>query len=120
MAGKIVHFELPAGDADRAKQFWGSLMGWGFRDMEGDVEYHMFEGEPGGAIYPSESPGSGPVVYFGTENIDGDVARIRELGGQAEDKQPIPHVGWFAHCRDTEGNNFSLFQPDESVPAPSA
>ena len=28
---------------------------------------------------------------------------------------PIPHVGWFAHCTDTEGNEFSLFESDESV-----
>jgi predicted enzyme related to lactoylglutathione lyase len=119
MAGKVVHIELPAGDTGRATQFWGTLMGWQFRDMDG-VEYHVFEGEPGGAIYPSESPGSGPVVYFGSEDIDADVARVRELGGQSEDKQPIPQIGWYAHCRDTEGNNFSLFQHDESVPAPSA
>jgi uncharacterized protein len=116
MAGKIVHFELPAADAGRAKAFWGGLMGYEFRDMEGPVEYHMFDGEPAGAIYPSESPGSGPIVYFGVADIDAAVERARELGGQAEDKQPIPHVGWFAHCRDTEGNNFSLFQADDSVP----
>ncbi len=31
--------------------------------------------------------------------------------------QPIPHVGWFARCTDTEGNDFSLFQRDDSVSA---
>ena len=31
-------------------------------------------------------------------------------GGTAGDKMPIPHVGWFTHCKDTEGNDFSLFQ----------
>ena len=30
--------------------------------------------------------------------------------------QPIPQTGWFARCKDTEGNAFSLFQADESVP----
>ena len=30
---------------------------------------------------------------------------------------PIPHVGWFARCSDTEGNSFSLYQSDESAPA---
>jgi predicted enzyme related to lactoylglutathione lyase len=74
--------------------------------------------EPGGAIYPSDEPGSGPVIYFGTSDIDASIARARELGGSAEDKQPIPGVGWFARCTDTEGNDFSLFQSDESVPAP--
>ena len=60
----------------------------------------------------------GPIVYFDTEDIEADVARVRELGGDAEDKQPIPHVGWFARCKDSEGNEFSLFQSDESVPMP--
>ena len=80
----------------------------------------MLDGyEPGGAIYPSEDmPGDGPIVYFSTADIDASVARARELGGSAEDKQAIPSIGWFARCRDTEGNEFSLFQADESVPAP--
>src|SRR5205085_5445507 len=30
MAGKIVHFELPAADVARAKSFWGGLFGWQF------------------------------------------------------------------------------------------
>ena len=40
---------------------------------------------------------------------------MREGGGTAEDKIPIPHVGWFTSCQDTEGNSFSLFQSDESA-----
>jgi uncharacterized protein len=115
MAGKIVHIELPAQDTGRAREFWSSLAGWEFQGMEGPFEYHMFQGEPGGAIYPSQSGERGPVVYFGSEDIDADIAKIRSLGGQAEDKQPIPHIGWFARCQDTEGNTFSLFESDESV-----
>lgn len=118
MEGQLVHFELPAQDSARAKSFWSSLFGWKYHEFEGPVEYSMLDGnEPGGAIYPSQGE-SGPVVYFGTGDIDGTISRIRELGGSAEDKQPIPTVGWFARCTDTEGNNFSLFQGDESVPAP--
>jgi hypothetical protein len=60
----------------------------------------------------------GPIVYYGSDDIDADLAKVRAAGGKAEDKQPIPHVGWFARCRDTEGNPFSLFQSDESVQAP--
>jgi predicted enzyme related to lactoylglutathione lyase len=43
---------------------------------------------------------------------------VREAGGEAEDKQPIPGVGWFTRCKDTEGNPFGLFQTDESVQMP--
>ena len=119
MDGQLVHFELPADDAARATKFWKSLFGWKFQSWDGPVEYHMLSGnEPGGAIYPAQSGERGPVVYFGTSDIDAAVARVRELGASAEDKQPIPGVGWFARCVDSEGNPFSLFQSDESVAAP--
>jgi predicted enzyme related to lactoylglutathione lyase len=121
VAGKVVHIEFPASDANRATAFYGGLFGWQFQasGMPG-IDYRMFQGEPGGAVYTSEQAGSGMIVYFETDDIDRDVARVRELGGQAEDKAPIPHVGWFARCEDTEGNSFSFFQSDESVPPPSA
>ena len=60
----------------------------------------------------------GTTIYFGSDDIDADLAKVRELGGDAGEKMPIPHVGWFARCKDTEGNPFSLFQTDESVAAP--
>ena len=120
-SGKIVHIELPAGDADRAQRFYSELFGWQFQGsgMEG-IDYRMFQGEPGGAVYPGENAGEGPVVYFETDDIDAELQKVRELGGEAEDKQPIPSVGWFAGCKDPDGNSFSFFQSDESVPAPSA
>jgi predicted enzyme related to lactoylglutathione lyase len=60
----------------------------------------------------------GPIVYFAVEDIDAAIARARELGGSADNKQPIPTIGWYARCKNTEGNPFSLFQSDESVPMP--
>jgi predicted enzyme related to lactoylglutathione lyase len=121
VAGSLVHFELPADDAERAKQFYGDLFGWQFRDAEGPVEYHMLEEgiEPGGAIYPTQAGEKGAIIYFDTDDIDAAVERVNELGGSAEDKQPIPSIGWFARCEDSEGNPFSLFQADESVPIPA-
>lgn len=119
MPGKIVHFELPATDASRAKEFWGSLFGWTFADagMPG-MEYSLTDagGPPAGAIYPSEDlAAQGPIVYFDTDDIDESIAKVRELDGQAEEKLQIPGVGWMARCHDTEGNRFSLFQSDESA-----
>ena len=119
MKGKLVHIELPARDTTRARTFWGKLAGWKFQSWEGGpIEYHMFEGEPGGAIYPSEGEAQGPIVYFESVEIDKDIELIRDLGGEADDKAPIPGVGWFARCRDTEGNAFSLFESDDTVPMP--
>jgi predicted enzyme related to lactoylglutathione lyase len=118
MKGKLVHIELPADDTSRAKSFWSDLAGWQFQGWDGPVEYNMFEGEPGGAIYPRQEGETGPIVYFSSDDIDADVRQIRNLGGSADDKHPIPGVGWYARCRDTEGNPFSLFQNDESVSMP--
>ena len=118
MAGKIVHFELPAADAERAKGFWSGVFGWEFGDSAmPDMEYYMVRtGEDqGGAVLPSDGP-FGMTVYFDTDDIDASTAKVREHGGQAEDKMPIPHIGWFTHCKDTEGNDFSLYQNDENAP----
>ncbi len=35
MAGKPVHFEIPAQDTGKATDFWGSLFGWQFQAFEG-------------------------------------------------------------------------------------
>jgi hypothetical protein len=121
MGKRIVHVEFPAEDADRAQKFWEGVGGWSIKDsgMPG-VDYRMFqEGDQGGAVFKMEGVDRGTTIYLGSENIDADVAKVRELGGEAEDKQPIPRIGWWAGCKDTEGNAFSLFQSDESVPPPS-
>lgn len=119
MGKKVVHVEFPAQDLDRAQSFWEAVGGWSIGDsgMPG-IDYRMFrEGDQGGAVYKPQE-GSQLNVYWGSDDIDGDLAKVKELGGEAGDKQPIPGIGWFAHCKDTEGTTFSLFQSDESVPMP--
>ncbi len=118
MAGKLVHFEVRAKDPDRAISFYSGVFGWQFGDsVMPEMDYRMVRtGEDqGGAVYPSDEAGQGLIVYFDTDDIDASVAKARELGGEAEDKSPIPGVGWFARAKDTEGNEFSLYQSDESV-----
>jgi uncharacterized protein len=122
MPGRIVHFELPSADPNRASGFWSGLFGWniGASAMEG-FDYRMFQNgeQQGGAVMASEQPGSGLVVYFDTDDIDASIARVRELGGEADDRAPVPGHGWFAACRDTEGNRFSLWQSDEAATMPT-
>ena len=107
-AGKVVWFELPADDTTRARGFYGDLFGWQFQAFEGPDDYFMtYEG--GGAIQPANGR-TGALVYFGTDDIDASVARVRELGGEASAAQEIPGVGRYARCGDTEGNPFGLYQ----------
>jgi len=117
MAGKLVHVEINAADSERAQGFWSGVFGWEIAPpMSPEMDYRMFQtGEgQGGAIVGTDE--KGPLrVYFDTEDIDASIAKVRELGGQAEDKMPVQSYGWFAGCKDTEGNAFSLWQSDESA-----
>jgi predicted enzyme related to lactoylglutathione lyase len=117
---KIVHFEIPADDTTRARNFYGELFGVEWQTYEGPVEYHMFgnDDQTGGGLMPRQSGQEGLVVYFNTEDIDSAREKVQQLGGTIEEKQPVPGMGWFAHAKDTEGNRFSLWQSDENAPPP--
>ncbi len=118
MAGEMVHYELSAADADRAQQFWGGLFGWEFQGsgMPG-MDYRMAQinDTSGVAIMQSDASPGHPNVYLATDDIDASVGKVRSLGGQADDKAPVPGHGWFSACKDTEGNAFHLWQGDASA-----
>ena len=117
---KIVHFEIPADDTARAKQFWGALFDVEFQTYEGPIEYHMFQNDDqtGGGLYPRQEGEKGLITYFGVDDIDAARAKVQELGGTAEEKAPVPGMGWYARAQDTEGNSFSFWQTDETAPEP--
>jgi predicted enzyme related to lactoylglutathione lyase len=117
---KVVHFEVPAKDTSRAREFWGSLFNLQFQSYDGPVEYHMFQNDDqtGGAVYPQQQGETGLIVYFAVDDIDAARQKIEQLGGKAEDKAPVPGMGWFARAEDTEGNAFSLWQTDPNAPTP--
>ena len=122
MAGEVVHLEIPVDDTGKGREFWGSLFGWQFESYPGPSEYHMTEivpGQTGGAITNMEPGKRGTRAYFDVEDINAGAARVKELGGSANDPGPVPGMGWFAVCRDTQGNEFGLWQNDPSAPAPA-
>jgi predicted enzyme related to lactoylglutathione lyase len=118
MPGQIVHIEIPADDTEKSRDFWGSLFGWQFQAYPGPSEYHMTRiGESQGAAITNMEPGKkGARAYFEVDDIKAGVARVRELGGEAGDQMPVPKMGWFSTCQDPHGNDFGLWQNDESAP----
>ena len=118
MAGKPVHFEIPASDTSRAREFYAKLFGWNWDTMEGPVEYHTtrLSEDTGGAVFPGDT---GAIrTYFDVDDINAGVARVKELGGKADDPQPVPSMGWFATGSDTEGNQIGLWQTDPNAQMP--
>ena len=120
MAGRMVHVEIPVDDSAGGTKFWGSLFGWQFQAYPEGSEYHMasLTDEMGAAVSGMERGKRGLRVYFETDDMDASVAKVRELGGQADDKMPVPTMGWFAVCKDPEGNEFGLWQHDAEAPMP--
>ena len=118
MAGRLVYFELPAADPSRSTEFYKSLFGWSFNKMEGPMEYYMTEagGQPGGGLYPAQGGDDRTAkIYFDTDDIEASLAQVRELGGTAGEKSPVPGMGWYAECQDPGGTKFSLWQSDQSA-----
>lgn len=118
MATQIVHFEIPVDDTKQALEFWGPLFGWEFESYPGPSEYHMARvSDSSGVAISNMEPGKrGPRAYFDVDDINAGAARVRELGGEANDPMPVPSMGWFATCRDPHGNEFGLWQNDTSAP----
>jgi len=104
--GKIVWFEVAADKGDRAREFYGSLFGWGFQRFGDEGDYQMTDG---GAVYTNPD-GKGIIVYFGTSDLDASIARVNELGGSAGEPHEITNTGRYTVCTDTEGNPFGLYQ----------
>ena len=120
MATKLVHYEIPAEETGKAKEFWGGLFGWQFEDYPGPMEYPMARVTDDMGVAISTQPGqSGPRAYFDVDDIQAGIARVKELGGEADEAMPVPQMGWFATCTDPHGNEFGLWQNDANAPAPT-
>jgi uncharacterized protein len=120
MAGEIVHIEIPEDDTGRGREFWGGLFGWQFQDMGGGQgEYFMTRigDQQGAAISNMEGDTQGARAYFAVDDINAGAAKVKELGGDADDPQPVPQMGWFSTCKDPYGNKFGLWQNDPSAGA---
>src|SRR5712691_2729951 len=87
MPGQIVHFEIPADDTGKGREFWGSLFGWQFETFPGPFEYHMtrISEQTGGAITNMEAGKRGARAYFSVDDINAGAARVKELGGEANE-----------------------------------
>jgi predicted enzyme related to lactoylglutathione lyase len=123
MAGQPVHFEIPSDDTAKGRAFWGGLFGWEFGDpYPGPGEYYpaRLTDESGVAVTNMEPGKRGIRTYFDTDDIKASAKKVTELGGEAGEVMPVPAMGWFSVCKDSEGNEFGLWQVDTEAPAPGA
>ena len=119
---RVIHFEIPAAEPDRAAAFYGKVFGWKFDKWPGPMEYWMVttgkEGEAGinGGMMSKPGGIASTTNTIGVDSVDDAVAAVLKAGGKnIMPKTPIPTVGYFAYCEDTEGNVFGVMQADPNA-----
>jgi predicted enzyme related to lactoylglutathione lyase len=128
---RVVHFEIHAGDPERAIGFYSKLFGWRFQKYDGPVDYWLVTtgekekpGIDGGLlrrIGPNPDPKAptpviGYVCTIDVENVDATIAEAQKLGGSiALPKNAIPGLAWLAYARDPDGNIFGVYQTDPNA-----
>jgi len=125
--GKVVHFEIPADDLDRARSFYGKVFGWRIdtMPMPGGGEYTgltttavdektMTPTEPGainGGMMQRDAATPAPVITIDVEDIDAALAEIEAAGGSTvTPRTAIPGMGAFGYFKDSEGNVMGLWE----------
>jgi uncharacterized protein len=121
MPSRPSHFEIPVDDPDRAEKFYSTVFGWTFQRYEGAPQYygmaHTGDEAPGidGALY-QRGEQDGTQLTMSVDSIEDSMKTIEDAGGSVvQGKTPIPSMGYFAVCTDTEGNKIGLFTNDPSA-----
>jgi predicted enzyme related to lactoylglutathione lyase len=121
--GRPAHFEIPVDDPDRAEKFYAAVFGWTIERFEGAPQYYGLANtgdsdSPGinGALFARSDENSGTSITMETESIEDSLDKVTAAGGTVvQTKMPIPGIGYFATCQDTEGNRFGVFTNDPSA-----
>ncbi len=123
MSARVVHFEVPFDDADRARGFYRDVFDWQIQPLP-EIGYNMVttgpvsdEGMPtepgfiGGGMLERQVPVTTPVIVMAVDDIDATVVDIEKHGGSAVgEKLPVGDMGFAAYFTDSEGNLMGLWQ----------
>jgi uncharacterized protein len=127
---KVTHFEIPADDKARSKEFYSSVFGWQIADtpvqmgggtgtyttastVETDPTTYL-PTEPGainGAIIERTSQITAPVLTITVDSIDEHLKKVTAAGGKiVENKQEIETMGYYAYVLDPADNVIGLWE----------
>ena len=116
---RVVHFEIPADDPERAIKFYEKVFDWQIEKWDGPIEYWLImtgeEDKPGidGGLARRENPTTGVENTIDVKDLDASLANVKANGGKViRPRMAVPGVGWMAYIKDTEGNVFGLMESD--------
>ncbi|HXG36657.1 MAG TPA: VOC family protein [Dehalococcoidia bacterium] len=121
---KVVHFEIPADDVERAKKFYSSCFGWRTQSIP-EMDYTLvmtvavdektqMPKEPGainGGMFQRQPDMPHPQIFINVSDMDEALEKVRAQGGEiVRGKTPVGPMGFVANFKDTEGNVVGLWQ----------
>ena len=122
MSNRVVHFEIPFEDGDRARAFYEQAFGWQVMTIP-DMDYTIVTTGPSGDQGPTEpgfingglfrraEPFKGPGIVIDVANIEDALKAVGEAGGQTvQERDKVGDLGFAAYFRDPEGNLVGLWE----------
>jgi predicted enzyme related to lactoylglutathione lyase len=122
MSGRVVHFEIPFDDGDRARAFYSQAFGWQMMPMP-EMGYTIVMSGPSGEQGPTEpgfinggmmqrqEPFTSPNLVLDVDNLESALKAVNAAGGTTvSERQAVGDMGFTAYFKDTEGNLVGLWE----------
>jgi hypothetical protein len=122
MSGRVVHFELPYDDGDRARAFYQKAFGWQLMPLP-EMSYTLVTSGPSGDQGPTEpgfinggmmqrqEPFTAPNIVIDVENLEEALEAVNQAGGSTvAERQAVGDMGFAAYFQDSEGNLVGLWE----------
>ena len=122
MSGRVVHFEIPVDDGDRARAFYQKVFDWQLTPLP-EMGYTLAMSGPSGETGPTEpgfinggmmqrqGPFTAPDIVIDVENLEDALKAVNEAGGTTvSERQAVGEMGFTAYFKDTEDNLVGLWE----------
>ena len=123
MSARVVHFEVPFDDADRARRFYSDVFDWQIQHLP-EMDYTIVSTGPtsdqgmptepgyiGGGMMQRQADVPTPVITLAVDDIDATLVAVEKNGGSSVgEKMTVGDMGFAAYFRDSEGNLMGLWQ----------
>jgi predicted enzyme related to lactoylglutathione lyase len=108
--GAPSYIELCVEDADKARAFFGALLGWKVEGGAGPGQASTGGLDVG---IHDRDPSSLLEVFFTVNDLDSAIARLAALGGRTVSEVHAQNAsfGRWVECQDDQGVRFGLRQP---------
>lgn len=123
MTGRVVHFEVPYDDADRARAFYSDVFGWAIQPVP-EFDYNFVQTGPvaesgmptevgyiGGGMFQRQADVGRPVITIEVDDMAAARASVTAHGGATVgEPQQVGSMGIASYFTDSEGNLMGLWQ----------